>query len=375
MLSSLRSIRCPFWLWMSIDTKVDCKCFRPTFLRNVVQVPDVCCRSLLSAGTDTCLCIFDVARTGAATSKRSTALFRSRARSMHSFAISSAGWYPVDTGLLFTASMDGTVKLWDTNELVSSTNSVNPLSSADRIPSSEAVAVFRLDGAVYHAAMSPLFLQGGTSSLIACASVSPQVRLCDMVSGSSTHVLTGHTRGVHTVAWSPTSQFLLSSGSADGTVRLWDIRRAGCLMVFDQHNSTDPVLAKPGDDTFLGSASTAVKRVQNISSHNGAVFHVQFTSDGLKVLSSGQDRVLRSWDSHSGLNTLVNFGSGNPALSELKVCRFAVSNTGTYVFFPVQREVNIIIFEFGYRFMLLTDFVKHGRSTCRKYQVAKWCGA
>ena len=34
----------------------------------------------------------------------------------HLFAVTRVQWYPADTGLFATASLDGTVKLWDANE-------------------------------------------------------------------------------------------------------------------------------------------------------------------------------------------------------------------------------------------------------------------
>lgn len=49
--------------------------------------------------------------------------------------------------------------------------------------------------------------------------------------------LPGHRDEVWSVVWSPIDEYLLASGSLDGSVRLWDIRRAGasaCLHSFDQ---------------------------------------------------------------------------------------------------------------------------------------------
>jgi DNA excision repair protein ERCC-8 len=62
------------------------------------------------------------------------------------------------------------------------------------------------------------------------------MRLCDMKSGAFSHTLIGHKADVWTLAWSPRSEYMLASGSVDQTIRVWDIRRAGCLMVLDQHN-------------------------------------------------------------------------------------------------------------------------------------------
>lgn len=59
----------------------------------------------------------------------------------------------------------------------------------------------------------------GQSHLIAVGSDSPQARLCDIRSGAFAHALTGHSEAVWACAWSPRSEFLLATGSADQTVR------------------------------------------------------------------------------------------------------------------------------------------------------------
>lgn len=117
-----------------------------------------------------------------------------------------------------------------------------------------------------------------------------QVKLCDARSGAFTHNLTGHRQAVWAAAWSPSSQWHLATGGCDGQasimqlcvpmhchlphcgshtlpfttlqsirccqlqltcrsldddrrvaalmqVRMWDIRRAGCIALVDQHAS------------------------------------------------------------------------------------------------------------------------------------------
>jgi DNA excision repair protein ERCC-8 len=48
--------------------------------------------------------------------------------------------------------------------------------------------------------------------------------------------LMGHRGDVWAAAWSPCNEFVVATGGVDKTIRVWDIRRAGTLMVFDQHN-------------------------------------------------------------------------------------------------------------------------------------------
>ncbi|CAN0352012.1 unnamed protein product, partial [Scytosiphon promiscuus] len=101
--------------------------------------------------------------------------------------------YPVDTGLFVSGAMDGLVKVWDTNTL-------------------GVVLEFDFKDKVFAAAMSASI---GQHNLIAVGSDSPQARLSDIRSGGFAHTLSGHSEAVWACKWSPTSEFLLATGSAD----------------------------------------------------------------------------------------------------------------------------------------------------------------
>ena len=80
---------------------------------------------------------------------------------------------------------------------------------------------------VFAAAMSNA---SGRQHLLAVGTDDPQARLCDIRSGASTHVLTGHSEAVWACTWSPRSDFLLATGSADQTVRIVVV--ATCVVDF-----------------------------------------------------------------------------------------------------------------------------------------------
>lgn len=73
-------------------------------------------RYLLSGASDGCAAVFDTQQAtnyeGGGLIAKHHSLFHLNA---HKFGISSAIWYPIDTGLFITASLDHYVKLWDTN--------------------------------------------------------------------------------------------------------------------------------------------------------------------------------------------------------------------------------------------------------------------
>lgn len=121
----------------------------------------------------------------------------------------------------------------------------------------------------------------------------PSIRLLDLRTGGLTHTLVGHEYGfVIPVRWHPTRPYLLASGGSDGTVRLWDVRRGkACLASLDQHNS-----ATRENGKWLNTANRA---------HDGVVNGIEFTGDGLFLVSMGHDEKMRVWDLETGQNTLV----------------------------------------------------------------------
>eukprot|EP00201_Polytomella_parva_P019218 CAMPEP_0175055412 /NCGR_PEP_ID=MMETSP0052_2-20121109/10063_1 /TAXON_ID=51329 ORGANISM="Polytomella parva, Strain SAG 63-3" /NCGR_SAMPLE_ID=MMETSP0052_2 /ASSEMBLY_ACC=CAM_ASM_000194 /LENGTH=244 /DNA_ID=CAMNT_0016320249 /DNA_START=130 /DNA_END=861 /DNA_ORIENTATION=+ len=140
----------------------------------------------------------------------------------HKFRVSSLAWYPIDSGLFISGGFDGLVKLWDTNAV-------------------EAICSFDLNARVHAVAMSAAPRQpeecaafDSTHALVAVACSGSDPRILDPVSGSMTHTLAGHGCEQHCVTWSVLKPYELFTGSIDGRVRLWDVRRPGALCVLDQ---------------------------------------------------------------------------------------------------------------------------------------------
>jgi DNA excision repair protein ERCC-8 len=77
-------------------------------------------RYLLSGASDGSVAVFDVWNTtefqaGFIAKHGNILLVDKQHENGHKFAVSTAIWYPVDTGLFVTASYDQFVKVWDTN--------------------------------------------------------------------------------------------------------------------------------------------------------------------------------------------------------------------------------------------------------------------
>ena len=158
----------------------------------------------------------------------------------HRYPLLGVNWYPADHGSFVSASISGEILVWDAEAFVpvyatathvysgSATlnevrKSVAPLQCMDLPKSPTACPQGR--------ALLALGLGGGDGRGV--------IQLCDAFGGgSATHELVGHNDGVNAVAWDPNHPFRLASGGDDGTVRLWDVRKAGrnaCLGVLDRN--------------------------------------------------------------------------------------------------------------------------------------------
>ena len=140
----------------------------------------------------------------------------------------------------------------------------------------------------------------------------PHLQLFDAASGAFVQSLRGHRDSVWSVRWSPRCPFLLFSGGRDGTLRIWDVRRAGPLLALDAG----------------GGCGRA---------HEGPITAVEPSADGLHLLSSGGDGRMRLWDVAAGRHQLVHYaGTAN---ASGKGNRLGATPDGRTVFHPTGRVV------------------------------------
>ncbi|PQE33004.1 hypothetical protein CJF32_00001486 [Rutstroemia sp. NJR-2017a WRK4] len=271
---------------------------------------------LLSGGADSSIKLWDLDHlpTGASNYTFRPTGTVPRTASTHKFGITHLSFYPFDSAAFLSSSYDHHLKLYSTDTLALS-------------------ADFDLGSIVYTHALSPI----AQHLLVACATQHPAVRLVDLRSGASTHALAGHQAALLSVVWHPGVEHVLASGSVDGSVRVWDIRKSsGCVGVLDLEDSRGVTAGggRRGRDTA--------------KAHMGAVNGLAWTDDGRFIVSAGHDERVRVWDAACGANTLASFGPilKNGHLSNLPILVSPTSLTPPMqdlLFFPNERE--ILVFE------------------------------
>eukprot|EP00762_Andalucia_godoyi_P003977 ANDGO_05673.mRNA.1 DNA excision repair protein ckn1 len=243
-----------------------------------------------------------------------------------SSGISSCAWLPFDTGIFLTSLFDGNVLVFDTNRLEcvmkfslnnNSSNSKNSGASSSKRTHAYHVSLS------HHSAARPL-------AAISVAGTEPSVRICDLNSGAVTHTLTGHTDDVYITQWHPGREYVLVSSGQDGTVRWWDIRRAGYIHAFDAEDTV-------ATGELVSSAAPPTKRPRLINyraprAHEGRVNALKFTPDGRYLLTSGSDKHVRLWSTSNFKNQLVSYpGIQNDTK---QVVEIAMNPEGTVFFHP-----------------------------------------
>ncbi|KAM2689342.1 hypothetical protein EV1_042658 [Malus domestica] len=280
---------------------------------------------MLSSASDASAAVFDVQRGtdnvggGAITRHKCLLAMDKQHEQGHKYAVSSAMWYPVNTGLFVTVSYDHQINVWETN-------------------TTQVVMDFKMSGKVYRTTMSPL---ATSHMLIATGTEDVQVRLCDIASGAFAHTLSGHRDGVMTVEWSTSSEWVLltvksSSPSQSTSAKARAAQRKLTNGSGARHSpiGKGPVKGSMKQILHLGMLSSQ----DRATAHYGAVTGLKVTEDGMYLLSAVcSNSRLRLWDIESGCNTLVNFETVR--MQSSKPIQLATSQNSELVFVPCMTAV------------------------------------
>jgi WD40 repeat protein len=223
-----------------------------------------------------------------------------RRLSGHDHPVKSVAYGP-DKKLLFSGSFDGSTRVWD------------PASGELRGTIREGEPKQMVGGG--HVALDPQGMWLATSNSWFWDTPSAQaagwssIALFRAQTGKLECRLSGHTRAIQSLAFSPDAKTLVS-GSLDRTLRTWSIPEGKPLLTLTGHRgpvysvawSPDArlIASASGDRTItLWDAQSGAEKVTLVG-HSGPVASVQFSPDGTVVASGGGDRSVRLWDPNSG---------------------------------------------------------------------------
>jgi len=248
--------------------KISDRSFDKTFSAavNCVDIDNIESRYLLAGFSNGGIAIFD---THIPRSKRviqPVAVIDSSTSGGHKVSVDCIQWYPHDTGLFMTLAADQILKVWDANEM-------------------QVADEFKFSSDVYSFDYSA---RSKKHSLIAVGSKDTSIYLCDLKSGSKSHILKGNKGPVYCVKWSPRNSNVLISGSNNGSLIAWDVRKTKSML-----------------QTFSCETSTIDKMKV---AHKGSINGVTFTADGLHLISFATDQNVRLWDLLSAEQIKVEYG-------------------------------------------------------------------
>jgi WD40 repeat protein len=142
-------------------------------------------------------------------------------------------------------------------------------------------------------------------SRILSGSADQTLRLWNVSSGRLERTFVGHSATVTSVAWAPDGCCVLS-GSADSTLRLWNVSSGACVRTFRGHKGmvTSVAISPDGRFALSGSADRTVRLwhlasgrcLWTFTGHTKRVTSVGFSPDGRFAVSGSTDRTVRLWE-------------------------------------------------------------------------------
>jgi len=134
------------------------------------------------------------------------------------------------------------------------------------------------------------------------------IYLWDSKRGRKPVALTGHSREVRAIAFSPDGK-LLASGGVDKTIKLWNVETGRDFRTFKHSGYVFSVAFSPdGKQLAAGSADSIIKlwevgtgkELKTLAGHSASVYSVEFSLNKKWIISSSLDTIIKIWDAATG---------------------------------------------------------------------------
>ncbi|NWH46671.1 TAF5 factor, partial [Fregata magnificens] len=118
-------------------------------------------------------------------------------------------------------------------------------------------------------------------------------------------IFAGHLADVTCTRFHPNSNYI-ATGSADRTIRLWDVLNGNCVRIFTGHKGPIHSLAFSPNGRFLATGATDGRvllwdighglMVGELKGHADTIYALRFSRDGEILASGSMDNTVRLWD-------------------------------------------------------------------------------
>ncbi|NMG19932.1 serine/threonine-protein kinase [Brasilonema bromeliae] len=227
----------------------------------------------------------------------------------HSSIVHTVAFSP-DGQLLASGSWDETIKLWQVSRgkeirtLTSHTSWINSVAFSPILPNFS----YQQEEAYVRAWM------------LASGSADSTVKLWIVSTGIEISTFTGHLDSVWSVAFSPDGE-LLASGSADSTIKLWQVNTGRKIHTFRGHSFFVNFVTFSPDGRLLASASadgtiklwqvSTGKEIHTFRGHSDAVCSVTFSPNAQLLASGSWDKTIKIWQIRTGTEICTLSGHSN----------------------------------------------------------------
>jgi hypothetical protein len=181
-----------------------------------------------------------------------------------------------------------------------------PVASAPAVPANSNFLIRTLSGHTDSVNSVAIGAEGRTAL---SGSADKTIRLWDLASGKTIRTFTGHSAEVSSVAFTPDSRTALS-GSYDNTLKLWDLGSGSTIRTFEGHTGwvTSISLAPDGRTALSASADKTIRlwvlagggTIRTYAGHAELVRCVACAPDGRTALSGSDDKTIKLWDLPNG---------------------------------------------------------------------------